>query len=371
MYKPSLKSTWTLAILALVAYAMYFLAEHSRIPVRQKYYEEKLAAARLMQEAISTIRDFRIPHGVVVDEVNDPDQTALIGQQYTLITSSEGKLDAKLTSVNPNFAAVMVDIFREAGLHKGEQVAMGITGSFPAMNIAALCACKVLELEPVIITSVASSWWGANDPECTWLDMERLLREKGILPYKSIAATMGGGSDIGRSLSPEGRRLLLEAMKRNDVPLLEAADLNEDINKRYQLYMEHLGPAGYGIYVNIGGGVASLGHAENGNLIPTGLSHNITMANYPRKGVIHRFAEHGIPVANIKHIETLARRYGLPVAPEQVPEVGTGQIFVRLQYDLRLAWLGIIVVSLLVGIVMKIDFTNFRLAEEGTDPDEL
>jgi len=301
MYKPSLKSTWTLLVLAVLAYGLYFWAEHSRIAVRQPAYEKKIEAAQLMLRAMQTIRDYRIPRGVVVDMVNDPDQTAMIGQQFTLTTTNQGLLASKLTSINPNFAAVIVDMFNEAGLVPGDQVAIGMTGSFPALDIAVLSACQVMELEPVIISSLGSSWWGANDPDFTWLDMEKLLRVKGIFPYKSIAVSIGGGGDIGRSLSMEGRKLLKAAAERNQVDFIHIPDLSENIKYRYDLYMKHLTAQGFKVYVNVGGGEASLGHVENGSLIPAGLSKTLPMINYPRRGVIHLFANNpGISIINLK-----------------------------------------------------------------------
>ena len=371
MYKPSLKSTWTLAVLALVAYLLFAWVEYAKILVEQPDSAEKLAASELMYEALVTIRDHRLPHGVVVDDINDPIQSTLMGQQNTLITTTAGQFAAKLTTINPNFAAVMVDMYLKAGIRSGDQVALAMTGSFPAMNIAALAACKVLELDPVIITSVSSSGWGANNPDFTWLDMETLLREKGILPYKSIAATIGGGDDIGRSLAPQGRELIMDAMERNQVPLLGDSSLFSNIELRYQSYMDKLGPTGFHLYVNVGGGVASLGHVDNGELIGAGLSENLGMVNFPRKGVLHRFARNSIPVINVQQIEVLARHYGLSIAPPTLPERGVGRLFLHEQYNLKLAWLALVVITVLVFIVVKFDVREHKLADEGVNPDEL
>jgi len=371
MYKPSLKSTWTLAGLAVISYLLYAWVEHAKVPMRQPDSEQKLVAAELMYEALVAIRDYRLPQPVVVDDLNDPIQNALIGQQHTLITTTAGQFAAKLTSINPNFAAVVVDMYLEAGVRPGDQVAMAMTGSFPAMNIAALAACKVLELEPVIISSVSSSGWGANNPGFTWLDMETHLREKGIFPYKSIAASLGGGDDIGRSLAPQGRDLILESLERNEIPFIGDSSLFANIDQRYELYMNELGPTGYHLYVNIGGGVASLGHVDNSDLIGAGVSRNLGMVNFPRKGVLHRFARNAIPVINLQQIEKLAYKYGLTVAPPVLPERGVGKLFVREQYNLKLAWLALVVIAVLIFIVIKFDIREHRLSDEGLSPDEL
>jgi poly-gamma-glutamate system protein len=110
---------------------------------------------------------------VFVDVVNDPNETALIGQDITPITTDRGYIEAKLTSTNPNFAAVVVDMLKESELEKNDVVAVAFTGSFPGLNIAVHSALQTLKLKPIIITSVGASNWGANDPYYTWLDMEK------------------------------------------------------------------------------------------------------------------------------------------------------------------------------------------------------
>jgi len=52
-------------------------------------------------------------------------------------------------------------------------------------------ASQAMEVTPVVIASVGASDWGANRPYLTWLDMERVLRQRNILPYTSVAASLG------------------------------------------------------------------------------------------------------------------------------------------------------------------------------------
>jgi len=170
-----------------------------------------------MQQAENIIKEYRQQQGIFVDEENDPNKTALIGEKETLITTDRGNLTAKLTSLNPNLAAVIVDMFKQAKVKKGDKIAMSCTGSFPAMNIAVMSAAKVLGLKLVIISSVGASMFGANDPQFTWLDMEKLLYDKGIFPYRSVAASLGGGRDLGRGLNKTGRELISQAIERNQV----------------------------------------------------------------------------------------------------------------------------------------------------------
>ncbi|RLC49793.1 MAG: poly-gamma-glutamate system protein, partial [Candidatus Cloacimonadota bacterium] len=217
MFIPSAKSKISLLILFVVSIILFVWVNNSRIYIKERYYKEKLAAAKLMQQAENIIKEYRQQQGIFVDEENDPNKTALIGEKETLITTDRGNLTAKLTSLNPNLAAVIVDMFKQAKVKKGDKIAMSCTGSFPAMNIAVMSAAKVLGLKLVIISSVGASMFGANDPQFTWLDMEKLLYDKGIFPYRSVAASLGGGRDLGRGLNKTGRELISQAIERNQV----------------------------------------------------------------------------------------------------------------------------------------------------------
>ena len=66
-------------------------------------------------------------------------------------------------------------------------VAVGLSGSFPAMNVAVYSALYELGVEPIIISSTAASQWGANDPNFTWLDMEAVLRKADVFPVECVA----------------------------------------------------------------------------------------------------------------------------------------------------------------------------------------
>jgi len=93
-----------------------------------------------------------------------------------------GNLEAKRTSTNPAFAALLVKYFKEANLKKGDVIAIGASGSFPTLIVAVLSAARVLELEPLIIYSVGSSEYGANLPEFTFVEMLDSLNKKMSYP---------------------------------------------------------------------------------------------------------------------------------------------------------------------------------------------
>ena len=179
----------TLIGLTLFAILVFVIAEKTAEPERQPYYEKKLQAAKTTLLAMQAIKDYSRTLGISMDLQNDPYRTGLIGQERTPITSDRGVVNAKILAANPNFAAAFVDMLVKAKVKKRSVVAVGMTGSLPGWNIAFLAACDALELTPVVISSVGASDWGANLPSLTWLDMERVLNERGILQYKSTAAS--------------------------------------------------------------------------------------------------------------------------------------------------------------------------------------
>ena len=328
-----------LILLALAAAALLLqaLLDATRAPVKQRDYELKVEAAELAGRAFSAVRAHRHLEGARLDLVNDPAGTGLIGPEFSLITNARGDLDAKLTSLNPNFAGLIVQYFRQARLRPGDPVAVAISGSFPGMNICLYAACEVMDLRPVVITSVGASMWGANDPEFTWLDMETLFWNEGIFHTRSQAATFGGGNDMGRGLSPEGRGVLADAIERNDVPLLSSDHIEDAIARRMTFYEEAARGRPYALFVNIGGGVASIGSSHSRLLLPPGLSFDLGAHNWPRKGTLVLFAEKGTPVLHLLGIADLAREHGLPVSPDYLPVPGEGPIFVRPMYRLPVA----------------------------------
>ena len=331
----SLSSLARLAILAVILYAV---AETTRSPDYARAFAQKNDAVRLMQRAEAAILAAKVQRDVPIDYHNDPERTGLIGPQFSLITTDRGSQESKNLAAHPNFAAAAVQMFLEAGMRRGDLVAVGVTGSLPGLNLAVLSACSVLGLEPVVITSVGSSMFGATDPEMTWLDMEAVLARDQILPYRSVAASLGGGADVGRGLSPAGRQLIHDAINASGARMIEPSNLLEAVRKRVSIYDRVSRTRGKEIrmFVNVGGGVASVGGAQNARLIRTGLSRKLVERTYPNRGVLNVFAERGVPVIHLLEVEQLARRYGIVDRYDEPAPVGKGPLFLTMKYNLWL-----------------------------------
>ena len=351
---------WALMFLAFVGLVAVALVENSLHSVKQRWFDEKLAAAKLAEKAHTAIRSVENAKRIVIDPISDPNETGLIGEQFTVITTDQGDLEAKLTTTNPNWAAVVVHLLKRAGVKKGDYIAVSMTGSMPGLNIAAIAAAEAIGAKPIIISSIGASMWGANNPDFSWLDMENLLYRRGILHHKSVAASIGGRGDRGGNLSPEGRRICREIARRNDIPLIEGKTLDEAIRKRYKIFKKHL-PKGkkYRAYINIGGGLASIGSFHNLELLSSGLIKKLPQYNYPVRGTMILFGEDGVPIINLRDVKKLARRYGLPVAPQPIPEPPDGEIFFKNYYKLEIVAAMFLFYAILTFIIIKVDIESF------------
>jgi len=363
MFIPSAKSKLSLILLMLVAIILFIWVENSRVFISDKYYEEKLAAAKLMQRAELAIKEYRNSEGIYIDEVNDPNMTAMIGDKQSPIVTDRGDLTSKLTSLNPNFAAIIVEMFKEANLKKGDKIAISYTGSFPALNIAVLSAAQVLELDPIIISSVGASMFGATDPEFTWLDMEDFFIQKNIFEYKSIAASIGGGRDLGSGLSKIGRELIIENINKHNIQLVHTETLEQNILRKMKIY-EAFSKNDIALYVNIGGGLSSIGATVNGRLIDPGLHRYLTLTNIPLKGTMLLYADEGIPVIHLLDITKLAEENKLPLAPDPLPEPGNGSMFLDEKYNLTVAAISFAILFILILIVIFFDHKELRIKDD-------
>lgn len=268
------------------------------------------------------------------------------------VTTQVGHLDAKQTSVNPNFASVVVDMLNEAGVSRGDRIAIGCTGSFPALDIAAYCAAEAMELRPTIISSATSSQYGANDPEFMWPDMERHLFEKGLIVNRSIAISIGGVGDRGVGMKDDVLAELVSVVERNEVPLLRQETLAASVAERMRLYDEAAGDEKFKAYVNIGGGSASI-RGTKGNAV---FGDGVILPNVDLSGVKDcaalQFLQRGIPVINLINAVELAQAYGLAVSPVAPVPVGEGQVFGRTVYRRGWAVVGIALILAAAWLVM-------------------
>jgi poly-gamma-glutamate system protein len=326
-WRPRKASKPLILALGLFAVAGTILAE--RMPLADNAADRglKLAAARLADKAFQAIRDERLRMGHQFVRRLDPGHTGLIGDAMSLATSLPADLEAKQTSVNPNFAAAIVDMLLEADVQPGDWVAVGCTGSFPALNICTYAALETLGARPVIIHSICSSQYGANHPDLLWLDMESRLHDRGLITYGASAATLGGYGDRAVGASPEARDLLETVIERNGVQRLHVEKLAQSIDARLAYYHSATNGEAIKAYINVGGGAASIRGSKGKAVFEAGLNYSEDVQADAVDCVAARFAVQGVPVIHLADAVLLARQYGLAVAPTSLPAVGDGRVY--------------------------------------------
>jgi len=351
-------SSVKLCVLAIFSLVVVYLVSYANI--KNQWYGFKLESAREANAAQMVIKNEKISRNLSINTTEDPNASGLIGLSDSEITTDKGFIDIKVMATNPNLAAVIVQMIREAKIKPGDLVAVGYSGSFPGANIAVLSAIESIGLDAVIISSVGSSNWGANEPEFTWLDMERVLVDRGIFKYRSSAASIGGKQDNGVGLTENAKQLMIAAVKRNDIELINEFSLPNNIYKRLQIYNTHAQKKGKRIklYINVGGGSANLGSGVNYMRIPSGLTMNLSREKIGGNGILFKMAERGIPVIHILKLRELTYQYDLPIRPVN-PVIGEGSVFAEVRYNSSVALIGLGVLLLVLIISLSFDFFAF------------
>ncbi len=377
-WRPRAVSQAVLVLVAMLSILGLLAVEFFKAKVQQPYFQEKMTAVKLAQNCMDTIKVQRLELGHEIDPDIDPAQTGMIGRMISEVTTIAGHLPSKQTSTNPNFAAVVVDMLKRAGVNSGDLVAVGCSGSFPALNTSVYAALETLDVKPVIIASAGASQFGANFPDLLWIDMERELHEAGLVSFRATACSIGGYEDLGLGLPKESRQLIEKAIKeRNQLTMLEPEvqsetlgqqRFQEAIDKRMEHYESEAGGAPYKAYINVGGGTISVGRSVGKRLFDPGLNLRVRPAALQVDSVMSRFMSDGVPVLHLVQIDELASYYGLPLAPVQssvTPEGNVrfeGTVFEKLQYrrGLAITMLIVLLVSLRALVLTDLGFRLFR-----------
>lgn len=345
-------SSATLLLLSLLALLFSFVEGLSVRARRTSNYELKLASAQLAQRALSLLKEEKTRLGLPIDSVNDPNQTGLIGLSFSQVSFGRADISDALTSTNPDFAAVFVELLRNAGVRRGDTVGISWDGTYPALNVNLLAAVTLLELKPVIVTAQTAGPWGANYPGFTWLDQERLLGKSGILPYRSRLATLGGADDAGRGLSPEGRTLLTAAAESAGVELFVPESLYHGVERRLQLF------AGCRTVVVIGKAAVDFGGAETKTASRLYSSRPRSM---PTSGIVPLLLSRGSRVIYGGDPSRMATEFKLPVAPVPLPKLGKSRLYIERRYSVLLALFLASILGGLLWFVVRYDVESILL----------
>jgi len=309
-----------LAAVAVVAVGAYGLWGSQALP-RPQWDEGpggtaavEEAAQAIMLRGMRAIAAAREAAGYPIDLRTDPNGTGLIGVEWSIITTTLGNLEAKRTATHPAWAGVIVRWMREAGVKPGDTVWAAFSGSFPGLNLAVLAAAEAMGVRVVAVSSLGASTWGANLPGFTWAAMEAALRGQGVITSGSVAVTLGGDEDRGIGLLfDEGADVLRAAAHASGLRFLEPQSLTHAVALRLEVLEEESGDHGPALFVNVGGGHASLGACPDSERWPAGLTREARPCPGGVPGMLHVMSQRGVPVVHLLNVRELAVANGIPI----------------------------------------------------------
>ncbi len=286
-----------------------------------------LRAAERMGAGVEALARHCRERGIPVDPAVDPNGTCLIGPEVTELFTTLGEPGAKRTTTVPDMAALLVHFLEEAGVVAGDRVAVGASGSFPALLVATLVAVEALEARPVVILSLGASSFGATRPDFHLLDIHRVLLDRGIVATPPAAVSLGGEGDVGAGFDPAFREGLLAELGRTGLPLLDEKTLRGNVFRRMEIYLGEGPPSAF---VNIGGSEANLGRSPRILEVPPGLilqpASALLIPPEKERGVLFEMAARGVPLVHLLHIRGLALRHGLSWDPASLPLPGATRL---------------------------------------------
>ncbi|MFH1664582.1 MAG: poly-gamma-glutamate system protein [Candidatus Omnitrophota bacterium] len=345
------------------------------------WYEYKKNAAETMLKAEIALIEQKIKPGVYIkrespgewrpyslDYVKKKIQDILIHKKKTPLRTTKGVIGAKRAATDHDLAAIVVELLKEAGVRKGDTVAVAFTGSLPGANIAVLSAAKAMELNPVIISSLGASRGGATSPEFSWLDIERILYENGMLPFRSAAASMGGRNDVQASKSEKDRQLLRDIIARNNVPLIYDDDKDKNVAQRMEIYKTGAGGRPIKAFINVGGDAAVLGKYRYRRKIPSGVVFNLPLEQFKTKGVILRMAEEGTPIVNVRGIKQLFAKYDPSLGAEGSLRLSEGAVLFDKKNNVLVSACALCILIALFILAIRFDAYILPHIRERRDP---
>ena len=355
--KARIKTVWLLAamVVALAFLAAVMLtARQVKSPISDVQYE----AACNMTYAELYIRQKMNQMGITV-EADDLNNTLLIGPEVTELTTTNGAIEAKRTSLVPDFAAAMVRYYTQAGLKAGDTVAIGTSGSFPGLAIASIAAAGTMGLEIKVIASLGASMHGATRVEFNIFDILEALKECGIADFDLVAVSQGSSKDQGGGAwdgfyYEDTKALFREICEKTAVStgavFIDRPDLEDSIRMRLELFGD------VDLFVNVGGSGASNGTTTRILDVPAGLVTSFN--NIPEdstRGLVFEYLARGIPVVNLLNVRQLASDNGIDYDPVPMPEPGESGVYLQTSYSLALIIMGIICTlgTIAAGVILS------------------
>lgn len=298
-----IKSRVIIALAAAFMFVCWFAGGGSLSPQEKRIYGSVVRAQEILWR-------WKTSEGIAPDEKTDLRRSGLIGVEWSFLSTTLGSLEAKRTACDPRWAVETSRWLDELGAERGDKIVLLSSSSFPGMILNVLAALETRGAEVVMILSLGSSAWGANDPRAPWPVMAAKLREVGLIHTKPRYMTLGGGGENGGGLDEEAVEFMTNLAKSENIPLVVKNSLEEMIAWKTSL-IEEIKPKAV---INIGGGHSSLGDGDGAvNFAP---GPHLRPDKNAGNGVMARALESGFPVIHILNMKELCSKTKIPFDAE-------------------------------------------------------
>lgn len=320
----------------------------------EEYEDMQVRAAIRMEDSEKYLKEIILSKGIEIEE-EDLNKTALLGPEFTELTSTPGDEAAKRSALNPQFASAMIRYYHEAGLEKGDTIAIGATGSFPGFVIATLTAATEMELKVKLMASVGASMHGATRVEYNIFDLLEDLKAGGYADFDLIAVSCGSQNDRGGGVFEDvlytgsaelSLELCKEAAAKTGAEVIYKDTLSESIERRLELYGDDIK-----LFVNVGGASVNSGVSTYAQSFPRGLVKDAPkLPKSPTMGLNYEYISRGIPVINLLSVKQLCQDNGIAFDPVPLPSIYKGEKLESVEYNKTIATVTIVIATLILAL---------------------
>jgi len=318
---------------------------------KSPYYNKMIEAATNMEKITNKIQKEKIDRGYVIDLTLDKNNTGLIGENYTEITTTLGGLDAKRTSTNPDFAALFTKLFYQLGLEEGDLIAANLSGSFPGLNLSLISALDTMGIKGIIVSSVGSSSYGGNIKDFNYLDMEYFLYSNEFIDNKSMGFSLGGANDVGEEFSEDIKGEIISKNKNRNLEFFYNENIDSNIEERYKFYSEQ---GQIKAFINIGGNLIS----SRGSTDIDNRKILIDSNSMIRGGLIHKYLKEDKPVLHLLGLREISLYYGIEYDYGNDYTIGSSRIYYE-ENDFT-NYLNYLIVAIFILLVLYLKRLKYR-----------
>lgn len=307
-------------------------------------YAEAVTAAKNLERCMAEIRTEKLRRGIALSK-EDRFSTGMMGEEFNFITTTNGEVQAKRTTCDPNMAAMLVFMLKRAGLKSGDTVGASFSGSFPTLNLAVITACEALSLKLVYTASCGASTYGANNPELCFPEMCDVLLKAGLIHTTPALLTPGGGSDTGGGTERE----LFDEIWQRTVALGYPTLVEENHQKNMAAKTALFDREKISCFISVGGNITALGYNMIVDRISQGIIETEVKTLNEKSGLIEYYRNRKTKVIHLLNIKKLVVDEGLHFDPDVQEIIGESDFYFELKRPLWVLAVGLLLIAALLA----------------------